>query len=77
MASLEHADLPSSDEEDDDYDPSADPTGEKEDRPGAGAGAAAGGSGGGQHKGSKRRCVWVAAKLACVALVVCVILLQA
>ena len=42
MASLAHAALPSSDEEDDDYDPSADPTGEKEDRPGA-AGKQAGG----------------------------------
>eukprot|EP00775_Hariotina_reticulata_P003497 gene3497-3766_t len=30
MASLMHANLPSEDEEDDDYDPSADPTGEKD-----------------------------------------------
>jgi hypothetical protein len=35
MASLANANLPSSDEEDDDYDPTADPTGEKDDRPGA------------------------------------------
>jgi hypothetical protein len=34
MASLANANLPSSDEEDDDYDPTADPTGEKEDGPG-------------------------------------------
>lgn len=34
MASLANANLPSSDEEDDDYNPTADPTGEKEDMPG-------------------------------------------
>lgn len=56
MASFLNANLPSSDEEDDEYDPTKDPTGEKED----GAAAAT--------RRKRSRCMRMRAILICLAL---------